>query len=121
MLGFDYFNGFSYAVARPFMRGRCQKHPATESFDNYSDLLIARRNVNLIQKVAQHGAPKDVLDHRAPQEWSKGLARKTRRTHPRWDHCDDPDHGLFLGGGCPGPLPHALAFNVTKLVSPGSL
>src|SRR5438876_7874920 len=25
VLNFDYFNGFSYAVARPFMRSRCQK------------------------------------------------------------------------------------------------
>src|SRR2546423_15601427 len=41
-LGFDYFNGFGYPVAPPFIRGRSQKHRATETFDHCSDLPIAR-------------------------------------------------------------------------------
>src|SRR5262249_25829517 len=83
---------FGDAIACPLVGSRRQEDSATEPLDNLPDFLIARRNVNCVQKIAHSDPAYDMLNHWAPEKASKRLAWKPRRSHPRWNNCDDPNH-----------------------------
>jgi len=80
---------FGDALTRSFVSRRSHDDRAAKTFDDRSDLLVARRHIDRIKLLAQCGAAKDVLDHRSPKQRGQWLARKPRRTQTRRDHCDD--------------------------------
>src|SRR5262249_26985428 len=91
-IGFESCGRLGDAIAGPFMSSRRHNDRCAESFGDAPNLLIAGRYVHRVEEVTHHGPANHMLDHRTTEKGRKWLARKTGRTHPRWNNCDDCSH-----------------------------